>query len=99
QVATFPSDDRELTPLQIDGGEEWQRLAAALNAVAAVLRDRFDELRSERQRVERVLDGLPIAVLLFTQRGLLYANPAAQQLFQVARAVDWTPLRVLGSDA
>ncbi len=99
QVATFPSDDRELTPLQIDGGEEWQRLAAALNAVAAVLRDRFDELRSERQRVERVLDGLPIAVLLFTQRGLLYANPAAQELFQVARAVDWTPLRVLGSDA
>jgi signal transduction histidine kinase len=68
----------------------------ALNALGSSLQQRFDDLASERSRIERLLDDLPTAVLLFTGRSLAYANPAASELFGVERQESRTPLQVLG---
>jgi signal transduction histidine kinase len=67
--------------------------------VGASLQQRFDELADERARVERLLEGLPTAVLLFADEGLAYANPAACELFGVDRSEARTPLQVLGARA
>src|SRR5665811_2367314 len=69
------------TAMERRGGAAWRRLVDALNAVAGSLQQRFDDLAGERARIERILDDLPLAVLLFTQDGLAYANPAARVLF------------------
>lgn len=61
---------------------------------------RYTEVDLLRARVERVLDNLPTAVLLFSAGGLAYANPVARVLFGLGReSADWSPLRVLGVDA
>jgi signal transduction histidine kinase len=86
-------------PLELRGSREWQRLLGALNAVGTSLQERFDELAGERARIERILDGLPTAILLFTGRDLAYANPAARSLFRVGRQEARTPLQVLGVEA
>ena len=87
-------------PLELDGGHEWCRLAAALTAVGAWTHERHTELTAQRTRVERLLDNLPTAVLLFSGNRLAYANPAARDLFTLgASGTDWSPLRVLGVDA
>ncbi|MPZ87967.1 MAG: two-component sensor histidine kinase [Nitriliruptorales bacterium] len=52
-----------------------------VRTIGASLGQRFSEIAAERSRVERLLDGLPLAVMLFTSEGLAYANPAARRLF------------------
>lgn len=97
QVVAFASDVERPSALPTTGGREWQRLVAALNDVASVLRDRFEALRDERERVERVLDAIPASVLLFADGTLAYANPAAEETFGLGgRAERLTPLRALG---
>ena len=64
----------------LEGGAQWRRLEAALDAAAVSLRARFADLAGERARIERLLDGLPLAVLLFDGEELAYANPAARVL-------------------
>ncbi len=46
-----------------------------------------DRLAGERARIERLLDDLPLAVLLVTEEGLAYANPSARQMFDGAVAL------------
>ena len=68
--------------------------AAELRQLERSLEQRIAELATERQRMERLLERLPIAVLLFTPGGLAYANPAARELFPAA-GQGRSPLRVL----
>ncbi|MGH8903033.1 MAG: sensor histidine kinase [Egibacteraceae bacterium] len=84
--------------LDLGGSREWRRLDGALTAVGEVTRARYHEQVAERARVERLLDNLPTAVLLFSGGRLSYANPAARALFSVERSTGWSPLRVLGVD-
>jgi signal transduction histidine kinase len=68
-------------PARLGGSTQARRLEGALGAVGATLRGRFDALARERERSERLLDGLPLAVVLFAGQGVAYANPAARHLF------------------
>lgn len=80
--------DGDTSPVVRPGGSpQWQRLAEALTGVGVSLQSRFDELAGERARIERLLDDLPLAVLLVTQEGLAYANPAARRMFDGAVAL------------
>jgi signal transduction histidine kinase len=96
RVSRFAAEDAAPEdPLVPTGSREWQRLLVALNDVGASLQERFAELADERQRIERLLDGLPTAILLFTPTELAYANPAARSLFGIERQEARTPLQVL----
>jgi signal transduction histidine kinase len=90
------ADGDTATRLEPSGSREWRRLLDSLNAVGSSLERRFRDLASERERVERLLDTLPTAVLLFTSGGLVYANPAGRAMFGVLREEPRTPLQVLG---
>ena len=101
QVLRFSAGE-EPGRVELPGGGQWRRLAAALTALGRSLSARFGELAEERARVERLLDTLPTAVLVFTGEGLAYANPAAQRMFGLRgrqdrpSLQDRTPLQVLG---
>lgn len=100
QVVRFANEPERTAALEVSGSRQWQRLVAALNDVASVLSHRFEALRDERERAQRVLDTLPTAVLLFTAERLVYANPEAGKLFALPTPV--TALRSaaeLGNDA
>lgn len=99
QVVAFASEDARPPVLQVDGGREWKRLAVALDDVARVLRERFEQLRAEQERVERLLDAMPTAVLLFDRTGVVYANPAAVDQFDMVEPEGLSPLRALGVTA
>jgi signal transduction histidine kinase len=97
RVDAFADGDPDTSqPLDLVGSPEWRRLLGALNAVGSSLQERFEELADERSRVERLLEDLPTAVLLFSDRELAYANPAAEALFRVDRRSAGSPLQVLG---
>jgi signal transduction histidine kinase len=96
RVVAFASDERRPPELVAQGGREWQRLITALNDVARVLRQRFEALRREQRRMERLLEALPTAVLLFGPQGLEYANPTAAELFDLEEPEGLSPLRALG---
>lgn len=80
-------------------------VAAALAAVALVLVGRtttnrrvervVEQLADERARAERLLERLPLAVLVFSEGGLAYANPAAGDLFPVHDGQGRTPRDVV----
>lgn len=74
------AEGRLAAPPEPSGSAQWRRLEAALDTVSESLSRRFQELADERSRVERLLDDLPLAVMLFTGGGLAYANPAARKL-------------------
>lgn len=64
-----------------------QRHVDALTQRLAHLSDtRLEAVAAERHRVERLLDRLPLPVLLFTPSGVAYANPAARTMFPAAAA-------------
>lgn len=86
----------ELDRDTIKGSRAWRRLVNDLVELAESLQQRSEELTSERARVERLLDTLPTAILLFDRSGLSYANPAAQSLFGVGRRHSRSPFQVLG---
>jgi len=61
------------------------------------LKKRADQRADEPARIQRLLDDLPLAVLLFTADGLAYSNPAARAIFGAgARGVGTDQL--LGGD-
>lgn len=83
--------------LDLGGGPGWRQLAAALNVVGLSVRRQLDELERQRARVERLLENLPTAVLLFDDAGLAYANPAAALLFGLdGGGQGRSPMQVLG---
>ena len=73
-----------------------RRLHEVADRSQAALQRRQNELTAERTRVQRLLDSLDTAVMLFEPEGLVYANPAAQELFGVPRAEPRSPLQSLG---
>ena len=84
------------------GSPAWQRLLASLAWVEGRVQERYTNLEHERARVERLLESLPTAIMLFGGAGgltLSYANPAARALFGVSRTEARTPLQVLGVPA
>ena len=80
----------------VPGSSAWQRLVGELTAVGESLQTRYEELAGERARVERLLDAMPTAILLFEPAGMAYANPAGQAMFSVGRSESRSPLQVLG---
>lgn len=68
--------------------------AAVVGRLEGSLERRISEVATERRRMERLLERLPLAVLLFTPGGLAYANPAARRLFPAVME-GRSPLRVL----
>ncbi|HWB72733.1 MAG TPA: ATP-binding protein [Egibacteraceae bacterium] len=93
------AEGRDPQPVAAAGSPQWRRLLDAVNAVAGSLRQRLDELAEQRARVERLLDGLPTAVLVFTDQGMAYANPAASRLFEAGRSQGRSPMQVLAVEA
>ena len=102
QVQRFTSGDTAVDFSDGVRSPQWQRLTSGLATMAATLEHRLDDLVEERARVERLLDRLPLAVMLFaadgTQAGesLAYANPAARALFGISDGGGRTPLQVVG---
>ena len=99
RVTAFATGDvlagRDRAGADHGGGLAWRRLVNALNEVRSSLQQRFEDLTGERARIERILDDLPLAVLLFTEAALAYANPAARRLFSAEGAVGRSALQVL----
>ena len=98
------ADGREpdVVALAGTGTGGWRRLVEALRTVADELRAQIDALTAERQRAQRLLDAQPVAVMLFTESGLAYANPSARALFRIPEDVHrepLTPLRAVANDA
>ena len=67
---------------------------AVVRRLEGSLERRIGEVATQRRRMERLLERLPLAVLLFTPGGLAYANPAARHLFPAVME-GRSPLRVL----
>ena len=86
----------ELSRADFPGSRAWQRLVGDLTDVGESLQQRYSELAVERARVERLLDSLPTAILLFDASGLAYANPVAQTMFGVRVRESRSPFQVLG---
>lgn len=82
----------------IAGSRAWRRVDAELSDVGDALRARYLELDDERARIERLLDSLTTAVLLFDGDGLAYTNPAATQMFRTDVGRSRSPMQVLGHE-
>lgn len=82
------------------GAGPWRELDDAIDAIGASMRARLGEVADERARALRLLEGLPPAILLFTDR-LAYANLAARRLFELQpdAGAPSLPQEVLGGDA
>ena len=74
-------------------------LERVVTAVEASTRRRQQAATEERRRVERLLDDLPPAILLFGDGGLAYANQAARAMFALTDQTAGSPLQVLGVPA
>ncbi|HWH31427.1 MAG TPA: ATP-binding protein [Egibacteraceae bacterium] len=74
--------------------DEQRRRRTEVRRLEDSLERRISELATERHRIERLLERLPIAVLVFAPGGLAYGNPAARALFPAAEE-GRSPLRVL----
>jgi signal transduction histidine kinase len=83
--------------VELHGAAAWRQLAAALSVVGLSVSRQLSELERQRARVERLLENLPTAVLLFDDTGLAYANPAAAALFGLdGGSQGRSPMQVLG---
>src|SRR5690625_1784744 len=58
----------------------------------------FTDLAAERTRIDRVLDALPTAVLIFNEGQLIYVNPVARDLFGLGADAAGHEAASLGSD-
>ena len=79
----------------IRGSRAWRRVGLELFEAGEVLRRRYQELADEQARVERLLDSLSTAVLLFDADGLAYTNPAASDMFRTEPGRVRSPMQVL----
>ncbi|MEK6278353.1 MAG: ATP-binding protein [Actinomycetota bacterium] len=68
-------------PLQVEGRDEIGDLARSLDAMRAALRDSFQVLSSERDRLAAIFDGLADAVMVVDNDGSVrFSNPAGAAL-------------------
>jgi signal transduction histidine kinase len=65
------------------GREEWRELSEAVDRVVSSLHTQADQLVEERVRSQRLLEELPSAVVLFDDEELVYANRAAELMFEI----------------
>ena len=74
--------------------EEYRVLGGALDAMAAELAARIGEAESQGRELEAILDAMAEAVLALDERlRVRLANPAAAQLFGLARGPDSAPIK------
>lgn len=66
------------------GHQEWRELADAVDRVVASLHAQSGQLVEERVRSKRLLEDLPLAVLLFGGDRIVYTNRAARAMFAIA---------------
>lgn len=78
-------------PMPVTEGE-LAGLAEALDALRDEIRARLSELTSGQETLRTVLDGLPVAVLLFEDDRITLANAAASRLFRTP-AGGWAGVR------
>lgn len=77
------NDDLEQR-LPSDRRDEIGQLSRSLNNLAVKLRDRIDELRSEKAKAELILDNMAEGVILLDQQGtVILINPAVERIFKV----------------
>ncbi len=77
------NDDLEhrLPPM---GEDEIGELSKSLNNLAEKLKERIDELRSEKTKAELILDNMAEGILLLSKDGeVILTNPSIERIFQV----------------
>jgi signal transduction histidine kinase len=68
-------------PLPAGGGDEIGQLTHSLDTMREALRDSFDMLATERDRLSAILDGLSEAVIVVGEDGAVrFSNPASRTL-------------------
>jgi signal transduction histidine kinase len=76
-------------PLQARGADEIGDLGRSLDAMRIALRDSFDVLASERDRLGAILAGLTEAVIVVSRDGRVrFSNPAATRLISDGRPIE-----------
>lgn len=81
-------------PLPRGGGDEIGDLTRSLDTMRRALRDSFDALATERDRLSAILDGMREAVIVVGEEGVVrFSNPAAEPLVRDGQpALDLVPL-------
>jgi signal transduction histidine kinase/HAMP domain-containing protein len=73
-------------PLPSGGGDEIGDLTSSLDSMREALRQSFDALATERNRLSAILDGMREAVIVVADDGSVrFANPAAEPLVREGR--------------
>jgi signal transduction histidine kinase/HAMP domain-containing protein len=73
-------------PLPVGGRDEIGDLARALDSMREALRESFNMLATERDRLSAILDGLTEAVMVVgTEDGVRFSNPSAAPLISEGR--------------
>lgn len=77
------SDDLE-QKLPVNSGDEIGELSKSLNNLAVKLKDRIEELRSEKAKVDLILDNMAEGILLVGESGeVILTNPSIERIFKV----------------
>ncbi|MDP2210536.1 MAG: ATP-binding protein [Candidatus Aquicultor sp.] len=80
------NDDLEQR-LPVREGDEIGELSKSLNNLAVKLRGRIEELRSEKAKVELILDNMAEGILLLNDYGdVILTNPSVERIFDVKTA-------------
>ncbi len=70
--------------LPINSKDEIGELSRSLNNLAEKLKERIDELRSEKTKAELILDNMAEGILLLSKDGeVILTNPSIERIFQV----------------
>ncbi|MBE0447416.1 MAG: HAMP domain-containing protein [Actinobacteria bacterium] len=87
QMAEQMASDNLEQRLPVERRDEIGALSKSLNNLAVKLKDRIDELRLEKAKVELIIDNMVDGILLLDGDGkIMLINPAAEQIFNVKAA-------------
>ena len=81
--------------VEVEGGSEIRDLSTAVNSLTDSVKARIEEAQSERERLARILENMPGAILVLDSGGrIALVNPSTERLFQVERGgfLDRTPV-------